>query len=449
MSPEAKIMEIEIGKLQANAYNPRKTMDKKGLASLEKSLEQDGQLQTILVRPIDGGKYEVVAGMRRYLSLKNLGIKKAMCTVQEMDVQTAMQRAFKENLEREPLNPIDEAGWFAKMLNMDEAVLFGIKSEQPPEGGAGKGGVIGPPGTQSPVLQKLAKELNASDDLIEKRLPLLALPSDLQMQVIGGNMEVGKAEVLARLRQIGQYVEGDLDAVKKEVHSNMRDIWKHWGQKDTDALKEQVNIALENAKKKSEQVEKELRTIEDNLKRRVKNLKEELDKVKSWLDSKSKDGLWGQLPPEVVESVKINTKKELTTADDAFDYLDEVITTITRDKSLDEIVRDMKERIDNLYMGQKQLRTDECAFCGTKVDSAKLKKKIEEVQEQMHKAEESIKKKNVLRDRTEKVQRGLGDAIREYTTVYSKFDLALKTLVGAKRMTKADADERRKVIVEG
>jgi thymidylate synthase len=457
MTPAAKIMEIDISKLQPNTYNPRKTMDKKGLASLGKSLEQDGQLQTILVRPIESGKYEVVAGMRRYLSLKNIGEKKVMCTVQEMDVQTAMQRAFKENLEREQLNRIDEAGWFAKMLHMDEAILFGIKSEQEGEGEPGHGGAIGPPTVKSPVLQKLAKELNASDDLIEARLPLLALPLDLQMQVIGGDMEVGKAEVLAQLRQIGRYVEGDLDAVKKEVHNNMRDIWKHWGQKDIEALNEQVKIAIENAKEKSEQVLAELKTTEASLEKRTKNLKEEFDKVNSWLDSKSKNSLWNQLPKEVIKSIKMDMEKDLKTPDDAFDYLDDVINTITRDKSLTNLSRDMTERIDNLYLGGKYLEKhpdiNECGYCGTKADFTRLKKKIEEVQEQKDEIEKSIEKKDALRDATEKVQRKLGDVAHEYDLVHSKFELALKTLVSAKKITKEIADEKRekiaKILTEG
>lgn len=62
--------------------------------------------------------------MRRFLSLKSLGEKKVMCTVMEMDDSTAMQRAFKENSEREPLSPVDEAAWFFKMLGLREEQLF-------------------------------------------------------------------------------------------------------------------------------------------------------------------------------------------------------------------------------------------------------------------------------------------------------------------------------------
>jgi ParB/RepB/Spo0J family partition protein len=433
----SKILEIELSKLQANAYNPRTTMDKKGLASLEKSLERDGQLQTILVRPIDGNKYEVVAGMRRFLSLKSLGEKKAMCTVMEMDDQTAMQRAFKENAEREPLSPVDEAAWFFKMLGLKEEQLF--TSKQYGTDTTSKSFEVVPlPTETNPQLKALASTLDGSitSHFIEDRLPLLALPDSMQRQVDDG-IPVEKAKVLARLRLIGD---------KKDAQEQMLAIWKNWGTKDLESLNEQVNITLENAKKKSEQVEKELKTIEDNLRRRIKNLNEEFAKVVEWVNPKSAKGLWSQIPQEVRDALaeKVELDTTLDKPDDAFEFLDEVITSITRDNTLDERVRDIREQAETLFLGQKHLRHDECAYCGTKVDSNRLKERIRATQEEIHGVEESIKKKKSLRDRTEEVQRELGDALREFNTVNSKFEAALKVLVDSKKLTKAEADERRK-----
>jgi len=430
-------MEIDLSRLQANAYNPRTTMDKKGLASLEKSLERDGQLQTILVRPIDGGKYEVVAGMRRFLSLKSLGEKKAMCTVMEMDDQTAMQRAFKENVEREPLSPVDEANWFFKMLGLKEEQLFVTAPGMKPDAVLPLGESRPLPSTDHPAVKNLATEINVERNIIERRLPLLSLPDSMQRQV-GQNIEIKKAEALARLRLIGD---------KKEAQEQMQAIWRQWGSKDLEALNEQVNIVLENMRKKSDQIEKELKTTEDNLKRRIKNQNEQVSNVKAWLNSKNDKGLLAQLPKSVTEELEIST--EIENADDAYEILDDVITALTRSKVLDESVRDLKEHVDFLYKGQEHLHENECAFCGTKVDSAKLKEKIKETQEDIHEGEEGIKKKNNLRNRTEEIQRTLGDVQREYSSVKSKFEASLKALVDAKKMTKAEADERRKVIAEG
>jgi len=153
----------------------------------------------------------------------------------------------------------------------------------------------------------------------------------------------------------------------------------------------------------------------------------------------------------------MDMEKDLDSPDDAFDYLDDVINTITRDKSLTNLSRDMTERIDNLHLGEKYLEKhpdiNECAYCGTKADSTRLKKKIEEVQEKKDEIEESIEKKDGLRDMTEKVQRKLGDVTHEYDLVYSKFELSLKTLVSAKKITKEIADEKRekiaKILAEG
>lgn len=128
---DIKMMKIELGKLVSNEYNPRTRMTKKHLETLKASLKEDGQLQTVLVRPVNDGKYEVVAGMRRYLCFKELYDDnfKVACIVQELNDKTAKIRSWKENYDRENTSPIDDAGWFFEMLGLDEEQLFTPREE--------------------------------------------------------------------------------------------------------------------------------------------------------------------------------------------------------------------------------------------------------------------------------------------------------------------------------
>jgi ParB-like chromosome segregation protein Spo0J len=92
-----------------------------------------------------------------------------------MDDQTAMQRAFKENVEREPLSPIDEAAWFFEMLGLKEEQLYTEKAAS---------AALALPTSKNPHVNDLADALGTiSPNLIENRLPLLALPENMQKQV--------------------------------------------------------------------------------------------------------------------------------------------------------------------------------------------------------------------------------------------------------------------------
>ena len=408
-------------------------MDKRGLASLAKSLEQDGQLQTILVRPIGGGKYEVVAGMRRYLSLKNIGEKKAMCTVQEMNDQTAMQRAFKENMEREALNPVDEAAWFFEMLGLNEPVLFGQKTEQEQDGVPAKGGAIGPPSRKSPVLQKLAKELNVSDELIERRLPLLALPDSMQRQVdVENGIPIEKAQVLARLRLVGD---------KDEAQKHMAAVWKQAGGLDAVSLSARVQNILDTYEKKTDEVLRELEELERTLSKVRKRIQGEVEEIAVWIEPQSKDGLFQQLPKSVSETVKVPRPNK--TAGAYFEYLDEVVNAITRDDSLSEKESRLSLKLKNLYAGKDHIEDHECAFCGTHVDLGKLEKRVEDVEKEKKAVQEDNKLKDNLRGKTEKMKRAFGLLIRDFDDVAHRYDITLKSLTAAKKLTKEEADAKR------
>lgn len=451
--PRTQIMEIEMSRLQPNTYNPRKTMDKTGLASLTSSLERDGQLQTILVRPIDGDKYEVVAGMRRYIALKNLGTKKVTCTVQEMDDDTAMQRAFKENLEREQMSAIDEANWFFKMLKLKEEQLFihaqGTKGTDFVE----LHGVLPLPSEINPDVIDLAKKIGIKPDRIADRhtgrLQLLALPENLQQQVgKDDGITIQKAVVLSRLRLIGD---------KEEAHKQMLALWKSASDVDVNALNARVNTILEDYAKRDEELFNDLKGQRKDILEYRTRINERIKEISDWIDPKSEAGLFKQLPKLVADKLKVTAPKEMTGtylgwANSHYNRLDELIQAITKDESLSDLKTEVDHSLDNLVAGKEDLKdNDECAYCASHVNSKHLEDCISEVKKEKETILEDIKTKDKLRnDMEKKMKRPLGEQAQNFRMIAERYDGNITKLIESGKLTedKAEKDWRKVLLLK-
>ena len=107
------VKEIPIGNIERGRYQPRKHLDQDALNDLAASIKQQGLMQPILVRPIAGraGKthYEIIAGERRWRACKSLGMEAVSAIVRDVPDEAAIAMAIIENLQREDLNPIEEA----------------------------------------------------------------------------------------------------------------------------------------------------------------------------------------------------------------------------------------------------------------------------------------------------------------------------------------------------
>ncbi len=107
------VKEIPIGNIERGRYQPRQHLDQDALNDLAASIKQQGLIQPILVRPIAGGAgkthYEIIAGERRWRACKSLGMEAVSAIVRDVPDEAAIAMAIIENLQREDLNPIEEA----------------------------------------------------------------------------------------------------------------------------------------------------------------------------------------------------------------------------------------------------------------------------------------------------------------------------------------------------
>ncbi|MEW6069077.1 MAG: ParB/RepB/Spo0J family partition protein [Candidatus Thermoplasmatota archaeon] len=440
--PEAKIMEIELGKLVPNKYNPRKRMTKKHLASLKKSLERDGQLQTILARPIAGGKFEVVAGMRRYLCLRELYSDKykVPCTVKDIDDKTAVIIAYKENVEREELDPIAEAGWFFNMLNLKEEQLFtpGTKAGRSPEG------FLPLPSKEDSQVVKIATELDKSAKTICERLPLLALPDRLQdlttrtflKELDEGEdpMGVEKAEAIARLRLIGN---------KEKAHEEMLTMWDQWKEKDADEINEHVTTKLEYYRRITEEVLKRLEDTKKLFETQLKDVKFKRDDAVKWLDKKFLEDM-----PETIRKAKIYEiayKKYY----DAFQVsknnlekiskiLDDIRITIMKDTTLQDTQNELEKKKDHLHTGLRDITNSHCAYCDSKIDTKELETKIKKISKELENLEKDADIMDEIRHNADAFKKEVDRVVSKLNDYRDAYEEVINDAIKAEKLSEKD-----------
>jgi len=117
---------LPLNKIKAAKHQPRQEVSEKELGELTRSIKEKGFIQPIVVREINGGTYEVVAGERRYQAAKSLGLKEIPTIVKELDDKDAFILAIVENLQRQDLNPIEEAQAFKRLIEEFEFSLDDI-----------------------------------------------------------------------------------------------------------------------------------------------------------------------------------------------------------------------------------------------------------------------------------------------------------------------------------
>lgn len=157
-----KIMEIE-----PNHDQPRKIFDEKALSELADSISQHGVLQPLVVRPLTNGGYQLVAGERRWRAARIAGLSEVPVIIKELTDEETIEIAMIENLQREDLNPLEEALGYSYM--MDELKI-----------------------TQEEAAEKVGKSRPA----IANALRLLKLPDEIQEMVKNNLISAGHARAL-------------------------------------------------------------------------------------------------------------------------------------------------------------------------------------------------------------------------------------------------------------
>ena len=161
------IKEIKLIDIEPNKSQPRKSFDEEKLEELADSIRQNGIITPILVQEAPNGYYTIIAGERRWRAAKKAGLKEIPAIVKKLDNQKLFEISLIENLQREDLNPVEEALGYKNL--MEEHGL-----------------------TQEAVAQKLSKSRSG----IANSLRLLNLPKDVLNLLSEGAISVGHAKVL-------------------------------------------------------------------------------------------------------------------------------------------------------------------------------------------------------------------------------------------------------------
>ena len=163
---------ISIANLQRNKYQPRTIFDEEKLAELSSSIKENGVIQPIAVRPnkYEPGKYEIVAGERRWLAAQKAGLNEVPVVVLDIDDQKSLEIAIVENVQRQDLNAIEEAKGYQRLIKE-----FGYDHE------------------------KISKIMSKSRSHISNTLRLLTLPKDIITMIEEGLLSAGQARPLIGL----------------------------------------------------------------------------------------------------------------------------------------------------------------------------------------------------------------------------------------------------------
>lgn len=197
---EKKIEEIKLSQIKPNQFQPRKYFTDESIAELAQTLSEHGLLQPIVVRVAGKDQYEIIAGERRFRAATSLNWEKIPAIIEEMDDQKTASLALIENLQRENLNPIDEAKAYLELMDLNK-----LKQTE------------------------LASEVGKSQSYIANKVRLLKLGEQAQEALLQGTITQRHGRELLKLEGAEQ------DKVLQTVLANKLNV------KETERLVERAN----------------------------------------------------------------------------------------------------------------------------------------------------------------------------------------------------------------
>ena len=237
-STKIDINKVSIKDLTRNKLQPRKHFDKESLVELTNSIKEQGVIQPIVVRPnkLLEGKYEIIAGERRWLASQNAGLHEIPVVILNVDDVKSLEFAIVENIQRQDLNSIEEARGYRRLVDD-----FNYNQE------------------------KLSQFISKSRSYIANSLRLLSLPEDVLLMVERGNLSAGHARTLIGLNNsvdiAKKIIQKKLSVRQSEILvKQFRDKkFKLISQKDSNVLglqkdleeKTGLNVSINNKKNNS------------------------------------------------------------------------------------------------------------------------------------------------------------------------------------------------------
>jgi len=197
---------LPISKVEANIDQPRKHFDEGALHELAESIREHGVIQPLTVRKLSSGYYQIIAGERRWRAARLAGLKEVPCRVMDADEQKRTEIALIENLQREDLNPLEEAEGYKHLVER-----FGLTQEE------------------------VANRVGKSRPAIANALRLLSLSKDIKPFLENGELSAGHARALLKVRggdeqrALAQKVIGEGLSVRQTER-----LADKWGKEETE-----------------------------------------------------------------------------------------------------------------------------------------------------------------------------------------------------------------------
>lgn len=173
--PSAGVAILKLSALQAGKYQPRKNMADTALQELAESIKEQGIMQPLLVRLVSPGKYEIIAGERRFRAATLAGLAEVPVLIKEANDQATAAMALIENMQREDLNPIEEAQGLARLIE-----------------------------EFSYTHDKAAQAVGKSRSAVSNLLRLMQLAKPVQAMLAKGELDMGHARALVPLQTAAQ-----------------------------------------------------------------------------------------------------------------------------------------------------------------------------------------------------------------------------------------------------
>jgi ParB family transcriptional regulator, chromosome partitioning protein len=180
------LQNLKISQLQPGKYQPRTRMDKDSLAELAESIKTQGIMQPVLVRPVSAGRYEIIAGERRWRAAQLAALSELPALVREVPDEAVLAMSLIENIQREDLNPLEEALGIQRLIKE-----FGMTHEA------------------------ASQALGSSRSAVSNLLRLLNLPLPVQELLMQGKIDMGHGRALLSLSPAKQIETANLVAHKQ------------------------------------------------------------------------------------------------------------------------------------------------------------------------------------------------------------------------------------------
>ncbi|MBD2189243.1 ParB/RepB/Spo0J family partition protein [Pseudanabaena sp. FACHB-723] len=196
---------IAISKIVLPSQQPRHYFDPDKMASLVDSVRTHGILEPVLLRSLDNGTYELVAGERRYRAAQEVGLEQIPAVVRQMSEIEAWQIALIENLQREDINPVEETEAILQLLGLKLSLpIDAVKSQLYQMRHISRGEVDQSALTNPENIETIKTVFNSVglkwESFITSRLPLLKLPFEVLEALRQGRLEYTKAHAIAKIK---------------------------------------------------------------------------------------------------------------------------------------------------------------------------------------------------------------------------------------------------------